>query len=503
MIVGEALQSKVWRMSNLYRVIDKAGQSVPFVPNAIQRKVLDCPHARQLILKARQVGMSTLAILSVLDDVIFTPYLAAGVVSYSLEHAQYIVQRIIGHALDTFPDRLKSGLGITSRSARQISFSNGSFIRVDTTLRGGTYRKILVSEFGKTCARYPTKADEIVSGTINAVPADGQIIIESTGEGLDGYFAEWCLDANERAAQGEAFGPLDWHLQFFPWFMQAEYALSQTVKIDYDLEKYFDSLRDNHGIELSIEQKYWYAQQTRIQGDRLKQEFPSTPVEAFLSRSDAYFFAEYVKAAYDSNRCVYTSIYDPVEPVHVAMDLGVNDLTVLVYFQCIHGEIRIIDSYFDNNKGVDFYVRHMLQDKPYIYHTIFLPHDARKRNELDPRQSSETEVRRLLAHTNTTVRVLQRTDKQESISYAKSKFNRCVFDVSKCKFLLDHLSKYRKTWHEPTGQYLETPLHDEHSHYADAFRYAMQAVGLVETGFNKSSALEKHKAAIDARRLII
>lgn len=498
------IESKEWRLNNLYRVIDKSGNSVPFRLNPIQAKVLQCPHKRKLILKARQLGMSSFSVIDMLDDTLFTDNLATGIVSYSLEHAQHIFKRIIGHALDTFLDDLKPHLNIRTRSAREISFENGSYLRVDTTLRGGTYQNVLISEFGKTCARTPMKAEEIVTGTLQSLPLDGRVIIESTGEGMDGYFAEYCLEADKRG--NDNLSALEYHLLFFPWFEEVGYRLQEKVSYDVELIDYFNELECKLGVKIDQEQRNWYALQCKILGDKVKQEYPSTVQESFLSRSDAYYFAEYVEKAYKENRCLYTSLYDPVEPIYVAMDIGVNDLTVMVFFQVVHGEIRIIDYYEDNNKDVDFYAKFLLQDKKYLYHTIFLPHDSVKRDPLDVVNSYERQFRKLFSGTNTNFTVLPRSkDKQELISYAKLKFNRCVFNVQVVKPLLDQLAKYRKRWHEPTGQYLEEPQpHQLAGHYADAFQYMAQAVGIVERGQTTAQgALEKHRRATESRRKMI
>lgn len=495
-------QSKVWRLNHLYRIIDKNGNSVPFKLNKVQRQVVEDPHRRKLVLKARQLGMSTLSVLDMLDDTLFTPNLATGIVSYSLEHAQHIFKRIIGHALDTFLPQLIPNLGIKSRSAREISFENGSFLRVDTTLRGSTYQNVLVSEFGKTCARTPMKAEEVITGTLNTIPLDGKVIIESTGEGMDGYFADMCLTAN--ANKDKPLTKMDYKLLFFPWYDEEGYRLQEEVQYDVELIDYFKSLEENDCIKLDKQQRNWYALQRKVLGDKIKQEFPSTVQEAFMSRSDAYYFAEHIEKAYQENRCLYTSIYDALMPVYVSMDIGVNDLTVIIFFQVVHGEIRIIDYYEDNNKGVDFYAKHLLQDRNYLYHTIFLPHDSTKRDPLDVVNSYEKEFRKLFSGTNTKFLVLPRTDKQELIHYAKNKFNRCVFNVNKVKPLLDQLSKYRKRWHEPTGHYLEEPQPKQlPGHYADAFQYMAQAIGHIERNLNTNNALEKHREAVARRKKMI
>lgn len=493
------LQNPQKRLNNLYHIVNRDGKDIPFKLNSVQSHVLDNLHTRNLILKARQLGMSTFSVLCLLDKCIWTPNLSAGIVSYSLEHAQYIFKRIIGHALSHLPKWLD--VQIITQSAREITFGNGSVLRVDTTLRGGAYQFVLVSEFGKTCARNPIKAEEVVTGTLNTLSQEGTAIIESTGEGNDGYFAEMVNQAVQRG--NDNLSPLDYKLFFFPWYQETSYQLKQKVPYGVDLTDYFDEVQEKSNVTISHEQRNWYAQQKSLLGDKLKQEFPSTVSEAFLSSSDAYYFAQLIEDAYKSNRCLYSNLYDPLLPLYVSLDLGVNDLTVLVFFQICHGEIRIIDYYEDSNKGVDFYAKHLLQDKGYLYHTIFLPHDAAKRDGIIVENSYEREFRKFFRDTATKLVVLKRTDKQIQISNAKLKFSRCVFNLNKVKPLVDKIYKYRKKWSEQYGKYLDEPYHGIESNYADAFIYAMQAISHIETIGDQKEAYNKHKLAVENRRKLI
>jgi hypothetical protein len=445
--------------------------------------------------------MSTYAVLDILDDAIFTANLACGIVSYSLEHAQHIFKRIIGHALETFPKELKPMLGILSQSAREITFNNGSFLRVDTSLRGGSYPCVLVSEFGKTCARSPLKAEEVITGTLQAVPQGGKVIIESTGEGNSGYFAEMVQAASLRG--NEDLSPLDYQLFFYPWMLEPTYKMKSKITISHDQHVYFDKLETDLSISIIEEQRKWYCHQESTLGDKMRQEFPSTIAEAFISSSDAYYYALLVEEAYQSTRCLTTQIYDCTAPVYVAMDIGINDLTVLIFFQVVHGEIRVIDYYEDKNKGVDFYAHFMLQDKKYILHTVFLPHDAAHRDGIVVENTYEREFKKLFSHTSTKFVVLKRTDLNLGISHAKIAFSRCVFYVTKVKPLLEHLSKYRKKWSEMYGKYEDTPYHDVHSNYADSFRYLTQGVAHIEAYSSMSGALQKHKKVVENRRRVI
>jgi len=491
------LPDKNWRLNNLYRIINKDGDSVPFKMNSVQQDFLSSNHNRKITLKARQLGMSTACVIDMLDDAIFTPNLACGIVSYSREHAQHILKRIIGHALDTWLKEYKAIFNVVSRSATEISFSNGSVLRVDTTLRGGTYLHVLVSEFGKTCARNPQKAEEVITGTLNAVPIKGKIVIESTGEGNEGFFAEMVQNASLRG--NENLSALEYKLFFYPWMSESTYCMKDKIDYPVELTDYFNSLEKSENITITQPQRNWYALQKMLQGDKVRQEYPSTVSEAFLASSDAFYFAEYIEQAYIEKRCLQTPLYDALSPLYVAMDIGVNDLTVMIFFQVIHGEIRVIDYYEDSNKGVDFYAKYLLQDRKYLYHTIFLPHDAVKRDALIVENTYERDFKRLFEGTNTKFHVLKRTEKQLQISHAKIKFSRCVFNISKVKPLLDQIGKYRKKWHEATGRYIEEPLHDISSNYADAFQYMCSAVTHIETVSSMSGALEQHRKVVENR----
>lgn len=269
------------------------------------------------------------------------------------------------------------------------------------------------------------------------------------------------------------------------------------------LTDYFNKLEKESGKIITQPQRNWYAVQSKVLGDKMRQEFPSTVSEAFLASSDAFYFAEGIQKAYENNRCLHTSLYDALLHVYVAMDIGVNDLTVMVFFQIAHGEIRVIDYYEDKNKGVDFYAKFLLQDKKYLYNTIFLPHDSTKRDALDVSNTYERDFARLFASTGTRFIVLKRMDKQLSISHAKIKLERCVFNISRVKPFLDKISKYRKKWNEATGRYLEDPFHNEASNHADCFQYMCQAVGHLETINSMGGALEKHRKAVENRTKMI
>ena len=489
------IEDKEYRLDTFYQIIDKDKNSVRFIMNDVQRSVHRNRHKRNLVIKARQLGMSTFWILDLMDDAIWHDNTSCGIVSYSKEHSSHIFKKIIGYALKNLPSWLN--VRVISQSATEVSFSNNSVIRVDTTLRGSAYQNVLVSEFGKTCARNPIKAEEVVTGTLETIPESGKVTIESTGEGSGGFFYDMVVSTAERG--NNSLTNLDYKLFFFPWYQQREYRIPQSQDYDVNTKDYFARIEKENNITLEKEQKNWYIVKRQILNEKMQQEYPSTITECFLSNSEAFYFAEAIKKAKEENRFVYNSIYDPVEPVYVAMDIGVDDLTVMIFFQVIHGEIRIFDYYEDNNKGVDFYAQFLLKDKPLHYHTIFLPHDAVERSKLDVTKDYASEFRKLFSGVGTKFVVMKKVAFDVSISNARSKIGRMVFNMARVKDLVDHCMKHRKKWSEQLGRYLDSEFHDINSHYGAALRYTGQAVGLIEKGLSLDGAYLKHRQAVESR----
>jgi hypothetical protein len=161
-----------WRLSNLYTIIDKAGRQVPFRPNDAQLAFLEELHSANIILKARQLGFTTLCCLIYLDACLFTPNTRAGVIAHKLDDAKVIFRDKIKYAYDQLDEGLKAACPAVQDSADTLTFGNNSSIRVSTSMRSGTLQYLHVSEFGKICAQYPDKAREIVTGALNTVEAN-------------------------------------------------------------------------------------------------------------------------------------------------------------------------------------------------------------------------------------------------------------------------------------------------------------------------------------------
>ena len=177
-----------WRLNNLYFIKDKKGKKVRFKPNWAQTILYNNMWYLSIILKARQLGMTTFIQIFMLDRCLFNDNVNAGIVAHNKEDAEAFFDDKIKFAYDNLPVDLKKMVNATSDTARALKFSNGSRIRVGTSMRSGTYQYIHISEFGKMCAKYPEKAAEVITGTLNTLEPGQMAFIESTAEGPFGVF---------------------------------------------------------------------------------------------------------------------------------------------------------------------------------------------------------------------------------------------------------------------------------------------------------------------------
>lgn len=284
--IKKTIANQAWRLNNLYTITNKDGKAIPFRMNLAQEKFFEEIHTNNVILKARQLGFSTLINLLQLDTALFIPNTKCGVIAHNDEAAIEIFDRNVKFPYEHLNDGAKSvAAKPVADSAHQFKFSNGSSIRVATSMRSGTLQILHVSEFGKVCAKFPERAREIVTGSLETVGAGNIVVIESTGEGNTGYFYEYVQSALEKS-QGAKLNKSDYRLFFFPWWKEPTYRSSERREISRQLEAYFDAVEVATGITLDDQQKWWYAaKRETLKWDCLR-EYPSTIEEAFSAGID-------------------------------------------------------------------------------------------------------------------------------------------------------------------------------------------------------------------------
>jgi len=462
--IKDKLGDRSWRLDNLYYITDKRGNKVQFKMNWAQRIAFNDMWFLNILLKARQLGMTTFIQLFILDACLFNDNVRAGVIAHNREDAQKFFRDKIKFAYENLPDWLRSEVTSTNDRAQELVFSNGSSISVGTSMRSGTLQYLHVSEFGKICSKYPAKAREIVTGAINAVEAGQFVYIESTAEGQEGYFYDYCKIAQNAELEGRELTPLDYKFFFFPWWGEKNYRLTGNVIINDTDKAYFEDLR-KRGIELSIEQMNWYVKKKSTQGDDMKREYPSTPEEAFeQSVSGAYFHTEMLDVRSEGR--IQRIKYAPQLPVHAFMDLGRDDATSIWFMQDYYSQYRFIKYYENNGESMQFYLKYM-QQLGYVFGDIYLPHDA---NVTDYTRADNKSRADIVRSAGFSVVVVPRVPhKIEAIQAVRDILPSCYFDEEGAEQGIKHLDNHRREWDDKYGRWKDKPFHGPASHGADAF----------------------------------
>jgi len=323
------LASKEWRINNLYKIKNKNKQLVKFKPNRAQKEFQENKANRNIILKSRQLGMTTFEAIDSLDDTLFNKNTDAMMLSYDQQSQLDIFDNKIKLAWDNLHPELQCLYDLDADRANKLKFNWGdgsvSSIAAQTHGRSGTFNRLHISEFAKICKNSKAAADEIISGNIPAVPIDGRIDIESTAEGDIGAFYDMFMEAWLR---GEPQHPVDFKAFFFNWtYDDAEIAKVKPLS-DEKLPKEFLIYRDKHSLT-QAQITYYYFKWIEMARDwgKLHQQYPTTVEEAFEYSGDKFFNADKLHNMptrdpnSDSNGCwKYFSDYKPGHRYALAAD---------------------------------------------------------------------------------------------------------------------------------------------------------------------------------------
>jgi len=466
------LSDQKWRLNNLYKIKDKKGKVTTFKMNKPQEQLFDTMHYRNVILKARQLGFTTFIDLFILDICLFNPTIRAGIIAHHMDDAKAIFEEKIKFPYDNLDPQLRQAIPATTDRANAIKFANGSDIRVSTSFRSGTLQYLHVSEFGKIAAKFPDKAEEIITGAMEAVPLEGMIFVESTAEGRDGAFYRMSTDAKKLKDGKKNLTNLDFKFYFFPWWADPAYIMDPGgVVMTTENFDYFRDL-EGRGIVLTQEQKAWWIKKYAILGDKMFRENPSYPEEAFKASIKGAYYGVTVSDLRRRGR-IGDVPYEKGFPVDTFWDLGMNDSMAIWFMQTIGRERRVIDYYANKGEGLAHYAK-ILKDKEYSYGTHYMPHDANVRELGTGKKRADVAMELGIQPISMVPRPKNSDQLLDQIEETRNFISTCWFDEAKCdsgdQSGLKCLENYRREWDEKLVDFRSTPLHNWACHGADAFR---------------------------------
>ena len=268
----------------LLMVRSRSGRKLSLTANAVQEEFERLRGKRNIVLKARQLGMTTWVAGRFFLKTITQPGTLTLEVAHTQEAAEEIF-RIVHRFVDSLQHDLRDGaLRMARSNVRQIVFPEiDSEYRVVSAAdpnagRGLTVQNLHCSEL----ARWPGDASETLAGLRAAMAPEAELVLESTPQGVGGCFHDEWLKADETGMVRH----------FFPWWMEAKYQAAAVNEASLNDEE--RGLMTNQGLSLK---QIGYRRRIRADFRGLaRQEFAEDEESCFLASGECVFELEAVEA---------------------------------------------------------------------------------------------------------------------------------------------------------------------------------------------------------------
>ena len=318
------------------KITNKKGRKIPLVQNNVQKRLdktiqemkSNLIPPRLIILKSRQMGISTDVQGRMFFETATKQNRNAMIVSHQDSSTKAIFRKA-KYIKDNLPEDVLPL--VKNSNAREIIFDKplhykgdkdglNSRIEIytagsDGISRGDTKHYVHASEFAFWPGSDQRSPISQLTAILNAVPDDMMdtfVIIESTANGFNDFKDIW-----DAAVAGEnGFTPI-----FYPWYIHEEYTIklgrNKRLKLQRTMSEYekwlLELLTKEAAIDNSIgdplERIAWWREtkRTKCNNDinKMKQENPTTPEEAFIfsgtpvfDNEKVYKRIEYLRAKY-------------------------------------------------------------------------------------------------------------------------------------------------------------------------------------------------------------
>ena len=467
----ERHRDPVWRLNHLYWVKEAAsGQAVPFKPKAEQRVLIEAVYERGerniLVPKARQLGISTVISLIILDCMLFFGGVQAAIIDLTQPDATKKLRNKILFAFEHLPEVLRGNYEVLKSNDHVFSVrllgsqtDGESEVQAGMNARGDTFQVLMVSEWGKIAWTDPIRSQEILTGALPAAKK-GIRFVETTWKGAK-QGDLWRIMKRAMETKPEDMTEEDFHLYFFPWWGDPDYSLGGNAgQIDEQCGRYLDEVeleigkRRSEGFGFTPGQRLWYYKVAWAKGLFRFEEYPSLLEECFRAPVEGAIYADLLDRLRTSGGMVSGAV-DRNLLVHTSWDLGSPVNTVVWYFQLIGAEIRVIDIDHDEDLTPAERVARILS-KGYLLGWHYLPHDA-----VATQKSGRTFLMELKALGLANLRVVPKTmDVWVGINHLRGLIARFSFRVPECERGLEMLAAYHTKRETAGGTALDIPVHD-------------------------------------------
>ncbi len=280
------------------KIVNKDGELVSLRFNYAQNKLYDVikkqtkenKPVRIIILKARQMGISTCVEAILNTNTMLNFNMKTGIITHqsSATANLFKMSKIMYQSL---PSKIKPQ--VLKDNQNELVFNNTDNTGLNSELkcmtagssgvgRSDTYKQLHLSEY----AFWPGDKKATLNGLLQAVPntPNSIVIIESTANGFEHFKELW----DDAVAGNSDFIPV-----FFPWFKMPEYRMQYDGFSLTEEEEELKRIYDLDNEQLSW-RRWCIKNNCSNDIDMFKQEYPSNPEEAFLSTGKCLFNKEQV-----------------------------------------------------------------------------------------------------------------------------------------------------------------------------------------------------------------
>lgn len=277
------------------RIRPKSGGREPFLFNPAQRKLheiiekqrAETGRVRIIILKARQMGISTYIAARFYRRTISKPGLRTLIIAHE-KPASNNLFKLVKRFNDNMPDNARPSVGISN--AQELIFDNiDSGYGVSVATEDGAGRSDTAQQLHASEAALWKDLQTQMAALLQTVPDmdDTEVIFETTGNGYNDFYQFW------RKAQA---GENRFLAVFLPWSIDPSYRAA--LPDDFSMTAQEKNIAELHGLD--TEQICWRRNKIAEMGaeELFLQEYPLTPDEAFIASDfDSFIPAEIVLRA--------------------------------------------------------------------------------------------------------------------------------------------------------------------------------------------------------------
>lgn len=281
----EEVQAKPYLLIEVaFYIVDKKRETVPFFLNEVQKDFINKletlgTNKPFFILKGRQQGFTSVITAIQLSFAIVRKNFSGFTMADRSDNTVAIFNDKARVVYDRLPDELKPSEKFNSRNELFFDKLNSSWRIATATNEAGRSRTLNFVHFSEV-AFYECSLADLQAGIGEAITAGAIQVYETTANGFN--------EAKDLWDSGSC------HNIFYGWWRTAEYRSEEYHYLDTRDPWLIERKRVLEEMGLDREQIAWYCKKYvgYLDKNTIKQEYPITPTEAFISSGDCVFDLE-------------------------------------------------------------------------------------------------------------------------------------------------------------------------------------------------------------------